>query len=144
MAFLANPGDFPAVRAALDPALTSARLPDAVLASPIYMGEAERYVRRKVVGAGLDPDALTVDQQAAGKVAAIYRLAALVAPVIPIIVREQDRDYSYQRQATDWASLQAQLMERADDALDGLLGAEPEAEAGTAWMFGLANGYRGR
>lgn len=142
MAALIGASDWPDVRAALDAKLTSALLPDRVIASPIYAGEAHRRVLRALPGAAslTDPD-----QIAAARSAAIYTLAALLAPIVPIIVREQDRDYSYQRQAPDFTTLTIELQQRADDMLAELAGtaAQDEAAVTASWLFGRASADRG-
>lgn len=134
--------DYPDVRRALDATLDARLLPDSVLDSPIYLGEAERRVIARLPGAA----ALTGADAITTRVATVFILAALVAPVVPLITREQDKDYSYQRAEMDWSGRASQLLADADALLAGLVGEAVSAEADTtaSWLFGLASADRGQ
>lgn len=139
---LLSVNDYPDVRRALDATLTATLLPDSVIGSPIYLGEAERRVIARLPEAA----SLTGVQAITARVATIYLLAALVAPVVPLITREQDKDYSYNRAEMDWSARASQLQADADTLLGGLAGDAVETEATTTagWLFGLASADRGQ
>lgn len=139
MATLLGASDWPDVRAALDSRLTADLLPDRVIGSPIYATEARRRVLKRVPNYG----SLDAEQQETLRTAAIYLLASMVAPAVPIIVREQDKDYSYQREAPDFGALATALSSRADELLAELSGDPVGATDGVSWMFGRASGCRG-
>lgn len=139
---LLSAADYPDVRRALDATLDARLLPDEVISSPIYLGEAERRVIARLPGAA----ALTGAEATIARVATIYTLAALVSPVVPLITREQDKDYSYQRAEMDWSARATQLLADADGLLAGLAGdaVQAEADVTAGWLFGLASADRGQ
>lgn len=136
--------DYPAIRAALDPALTADLIPDAVIALDLYQGLAEARVRDQVptadalVAAGGDP------ARQVRAAAALY-CAALLAPVVPRLVSEQiGRDYRYQRQEVPLDVLVRELEGRATDALARAQGLNPTAAPAVATHFTAAPGTRGK
>ncbi len=139
---LLSVNDYPDVRRALDATLDERLLPSSVIGSPIYLGEAERKVIARLPGAA----ALTGAEASTVRVATIFTLAALVAPVVPLITREQDKDYSYNRAEVDWSARASQLLADADALLAGLAGDAVQAEADTTagWLFSLASANRGQ
>ena len=141
MATLLGPSDWDDVRAAIDAQLTAALLPDRVIASPIYAAEARRRVLARVP----DPDSLSAEQQLSLRTAAILMAASLITPIVPTIVNERDKDYSYQRQAPNFADVAYQLRARADEMLGELAGeiVATEASAHAGWLFGRASADRG-
>lgn len=131
--------DYPEVRAALDVSLTAVDLPDAIIALPIYEPAAEAEVLRR------DPAAATRTgtQGQQIHIAAVLLTAALLAPQMPVIVREQDDStYSVQRQPVDLAALAAQLQQRAIEALAVVLEVD-QVTPDRPTFFALASGRRG-
>ncbi|MGN6814406.1 MAG: hypothetical protein ACTHMP_26365 [Thermomicrobiales bacterium] len=130
---------YPAVRAALDLDLTADELPDSVIAMPIYAGAADSAVLAR------DPDALTQTGDALQHVknAAVLFCAALLAPVVPQIVRERTPEYDYWLTKTEWTDRAPLLRGRAEEELAAyLLPAETAAYRPT--LFARASATRGR
>ena len=131
--------DYNDVRAALDATLDELSLPNNVISSTIYQGSAEQQIIARIPTAAT----LTGVEQIQVRVATILLTAALIAPVVPMLTREQDKDYSYQRQPIDWTEVASRLQSRVDAILGSLAGDAPTATSGTAFMFGRASGCRG-
>lgn len=117
-----QPEDYPAVRAALDPALDATTLPDATIELPIFLDAADLELKR------LAPDwADYVDEPEATqlRLAAIYLTASLIAATTPAIVAEAvgKGDYSYRAERPSPAELAALLRARAVAAVDLATGA---------------------
>lgn len=136
---------YPAVRAAIDPTLEPALLPDAVLALPIYVPAAILDVL------ALDPDAETRTGPALRRLqnAAVLFAAARALPRTPIIESEAFADYRYGRAKID---VRARADELADQAraevaaalvLAGGVAPAPVADDRPI-TFTLARGSRGR
>lgn len=136
---LITSADYPDVRRALDASLDATTLPDAAIASPVYQGQAELDVLARY------PDAAAATGTAAlqVKIATILLTAAYMAPAVPLIVREQDKDYSYQRQAIDWLDAQERLRARAEQVLSGLAGETVTSGDFAGVLFARASGCRG-
>lgn len=79
MAYLLPVNRYDDIRRAVDPTLEDEAIPDEVISSPVYLGEAERWAR------GLDVLAATRsgDEQEALYMGIIYYTAALISPMIP-------------------------------------------------------------
>lgn len=131
--------DYNDVRAALDATLDAVSLPDSVISSPIYQGIAEMQIVARVPTAAT----LTGVEAIQVRVATILLTASLIAPAVPMLTREQDKDYSYQRQAIDWTEVASRLQSRVDSILGSLAGDAPTVEGGVSFMFGRASGCRG-
>lgn len=134
-------GTYPAIRAALATDLTAAALPDAVLDLVVYTGAAELAIK------GLDPawatDILDATKNAALQLAAIYWCAALVAPALPRLLREniQNGQYSYVADLIPVAELVALLRARALSLVDLVTSASADL---IPTLFTLAAGSRAR
>lgn len=131
--------DFNDVRRALDATLDATTLPNDVISSPIYQGQAELDILARVPGAA----ALSGVEAMQVRIVAILLTAAYIAPAVPLIVREQDKDYSYQRQPIDWLDAQARLNARAEQILVGLAGEATTTDDFAGVMFARASGCRG-
>ena len=137
MPFLLTPAD---VRIVLDPSMTAADLPDAVITSAIFASTVDATIlARDPLAGGYTGAPLAQVQQAAA-----YLTAALIAPSLPRFVSEQwgATDYKYQLQPRDWVAVAAELRARADILLDLATGVNPDdaliAEV-PAHLFGLAS-----
>jgi hypothetical protein len=105
-----------AVRAALDPTLESDVLPDATVQLDIYMGRASDMVEQWNIDLGLG---LTDDDTHMQR-AATLQTAALIAPSLPVYVRESVPDYTEQRGPTDRSGQQSDLSAQAYAVLSDL------------------------
>jgi hypothetical protein len=129
---------YPGIRAALDVSLDATVLPDAVIALSIYQGAGERDVEQQ------DPDwaTRTGPEATALQNAAIYYIAARLAPAIPALTAEQfGAGQRYTREAFDAAAVAADLRARGDAELALVLG---ETAVAVPTLFTTAHGYRGR
>jgi hypothetical protein len=129
---LLSSGDYPAVRAAIDVSLDELSLPDSIVGLDIYAGTAERYIASRTTGTA-----------EAAKAAAIYYLAALLAPSIPNITSERDEmGLRYERKPVDWAERSSQLQARAEEQID-LANEVTTLSGDRPTMFAVARGRRG-
>ena len=140
MATWVVPGDYAAVRAALDVSLTTEVLPDDVIGLDLYVGAAERDVRYA------DPLADTYVGENAERIkaAAILLTAAYLAPAIPRLSSERLADYQYSQQAVDWNALAAHLRARARQELAAISSTDVAASVALRHpAFARASGTRG-
>lgn len=139
MPFPITSAQYPAVRAALDVSLDATTLPDATIGLAIYAGAAAVDVKRR------DPAWATRTGDALQRLenAQVLFTAALLAPAVPAIEREQMQDYSYTRSKVDWTARAATLIERANEELAAVV--TPTATTpGRPAFFSVAHGGRGR
>lgn len=137
---LLDPSDFPAIRAALDIDLAEDDVPDAIISLPIYQGQGEAEVLRRVPTAG----ALTGDELEAAKLGAVLFTAALVAEGLPRTTQERvgNWQYSQARASADVATIAAGLRKRAEAALVSILPDPPPARRRFAGAFTVARAAR--
>jgi hypothetical protein len=136
---LLSSSDYGAIRAAIDIALDSTTLPDAIIALDLYVGAGQRDVL------SLDPLAESrsgTDVQHA-KTAAILFTAARIVGALPQIVREKELEYEYQRAAVDAIKRAAELRALAEAEIDAYLDPS-QADTGRPTVFAVASGRRGR
>lgn len=142
MATWVTPGDYPAVRAAIDVSLTAAVLPDDTIGLDVYVGAAEREVRLA------DPlaESYSGENMERVKAAAILLTAAALCPAIPRLTSERFADYQYGQQAVDWAALAEHLRRRARAELSAITATDPTTRASTQRhrAFAVATGRRGQ
>jgi hypothetical protein len=114
---LLTPADFQAVRQALDTSFDEEVLPDETVSLDIYQIVGESYVFAAIPTA----DTL-VNSDPRIKIAAVFYVAAELAPVVPHIVRENYGQYSYQLADRDWSKLQAELRRKAELQIAAVIG----------------------
>lgn len=134
--------DYPAVREALDVALTAASLPDATIGRSIYKDAAIADVVALYPTAVSESDAA---KQARLTRAAIFFCAARLAPAVVRITSLSitTRDMSYSRQTFDPEERAAELRALAEAEIGAIV--EPDEETpGRPTMFTTACGRRGR
>lgn len=136
---LLTPAEFEAVRQALDTSLDDETLPDATIALDIYQHVGEARVYALVPTA----DAI-VDTNPRIRIAAIFYVAAELAPVIPHILREDYGQYSYQLDKKDWTKQAADLRRKADEQIAAVIGDPIETEDLMPAVFTLAHANRRR
>jgi hypothetical protein len=134
------PADFDSVRRAIEPTLTATKLPDAVIADPLYADAAEDWVLLQYPAAST---ATGADLDRVKRAAALYA-ASLLAPIVPRILRERVTDYEYQLAAVDWDARASVLLGRAREELTPLLAPTTPGAAIPVAIFELAPGRRGR
>jgi len=130
---------YPSVRAAIDVSLSSAMLPDSVIALSIYKAAAIADVL------AIDADAAdrSGTELAHAQNAAVYFAAARIIAAVPQITRETRDTHTYQRRDVDPAERAAELRSLASAELDAYL-ATDAATADIPTVFQAARGYRGR
>jgi hypothetical protein len=120
------PADYPQIRAALDLTLTAKQLPDATIALPIFLGNAEAEVVVRY------PEAASATDEALQHVknAICYLCAALLAPVVSglLLQRERIDQWEGQRQVVDWTTRADDLRAAAEQELAALADTDPEPE----------------
>ncbi len=135
---LLTPAEFASVRRALDVSLDEVLLPDGVIADPLYLDAAERWVLAVVPAA----ESLTGMDRARAVRAAVLYCAALIAPAVPSITAQNlEGSGGYTRKAMDWAARAAELRALAGVELAPLA---PSMAALRPTMFAVASGARGR
>lgn len=131
---LLTAAEYPSIRRAIDPSLDTTLLPDAVIADPIYLGEAERVILARA------PESATADdpELTAFVRACIYLTAALIAPALPYMTSETTdvASYRYARDPKAAAENGARLLALYEGALATATG------AALALPFALARGCR--
>ncbi len=131
--------DYGMIRSAIDVSLTAARLPDATIELPIYLGAAESEVLRRI------PDAATRvgEELQHVKNAIALLVAALLAPTIPRMSSEKMGEYQYQlASASKVGDIVAELRGRADQELRFLELPSATTRAEPPFFFGLAESGR--
>jgi hypothetical protein len=136
---LLSSSDYAAIRAAIEIGLDSTTLPDSVIALDLYSGAGQRDVL------ALDPlaESRTGDELQHAQTAAILFTAARVVGALPVLTREKELEYEYQRQAVDSLKRAAELRALAEDEIDAYLDPE-QTDTGRPTVFAVARGRRGR
>jgi hypothetical protein len=136
MVFL-TAADYDAVRAALGTDVDDLLVPDDLIGLSIFEGAAEIEILTRV------PDAASFTGTAEQRIrnVAILLTAALIAPAIPRIERENFGDYTSAR-SEDWAARAAQLRQRAETEMAPLLPTSATTRIGLG-VFARATGGRG-
>jgi hypothetical protein len=116
MALLSS-GDYPAIRALIDTALTSGELADAAIGYDQVIGYADRLVKAYVPLA----ESLTGDNLLRAKLAARLIAASELAKSAPQITDVKIGPYTEGRQDVDWRRLSRELRLRADKEIQALL-----------------------
>jgi hypothetical protein len=134
---LLTSANIPSIRWRLDASLDEATLPDAVVVDQVPA--AERLVLAR------DPLAATRtgDDLARVQEAAILFCAALLAPSVPRLTREETDGYRYQADVATWEELAATLRARAEAEIAAVLG-PAKVSSRRPTFFARAPGYRGR
>lgn len=137
---------FDAVRAAIDISLSANDLPDKTIKLSIYQGTAENWVlARDSAAANYKEGGSTPDATKWARVqnATIYKLAALLCPVIPNIIRDDfGENESWQRKPMDYAGRAQELADLAAGELASYLETSPTT-AVLPTFFTLGCGRRG-
>jgi hypothetical protein len=131
--------DYGAVRAALDLSIDEVLLPDGLIEQKIWLDAAEEEVKRRDPGYA-SRGAVELQHL---KNAAIYLLAARIAPSIPDIISERrGQGYQYNREPVNWPAREAKLKADADKEFAAVFSVvNPDATVLT-W-FDSAPGGRG-
>jgi hypothetical protein len=131
--------DYPAIRSALDLSIDTEVIPDSVIEQATNLAAAEQEIKER------DPSWQT--RPAVGqshlKNAAVYLVAARIAPSIPDITREKrGQNQEYQREAVDWLARAAWLKGEATREISAARagGVRPTRKF---TIFGRASGGRG-
>ena len=136
---LLSAADWEAVRAALDPEMSSDDLPDRIIEQPIYAVAAELELLAR------DPIAASRTGTAKAHIrnAGILLTASRIAPALIAITQQTLGSYTFSLSPTDWTKRAALLRVSAERELGMAMGeAAPGLKPYT--MFGVARGRRGR
>lgn len=115
-------GRYPEVRQALDPSLPDTALPDSLIGSDVYAGEAARWVTARDATAA----ARTGEEGAAIERAQVFYTASLLAAVLPSVTSSKQDDHAMTYTRKSAGELAALLLSRAEATMDALVAA-PEA-----------------
>ena len=136
MANLINSSRYDEIRAALDLSLDKNNLPDTLIEKDLFLGQADRWVKARVVNPTTNPAAHNAE---------IYYCAYLLFDSLPQIVSEKaGTGEGYTRKATQLTK--ADLLARAEEQIQL---AQPNVDetdesSDMPTMFTLACGRRGR
>lgn len=139
MAFLLPTNRYPDIRRILDPTLGDAAIPDALIESDLFLGEAERWVVSQ------DATALTRTGEELKAVlrAIIYYTAALISPGLPQTKQENMAGHSA-TMAIDESSSErtARLLRLAQGAIAPLIPAPTPVLVGSIVFVTTVSGRR--
>lgn len=135
--------DFAHVRALIDVRLSEEDIPDSVINSTAFLIASEKEVKRLLKANGCDFDELEgEDDLEAFKLAVLLRTAAYMMSNAPQIMRQTVGQIGHSWEVTNWERMQANLLNRANNALLELCDNE-KVEVVSTTAFATAQSGRG-
>ena len=121
MAWTWNTENYNGIRGLIAPDVTPEHISDAYLGQPAFVPEAERKVRKRLKGAGVDVDTLTGDAREDARLAMMHECAAVLCLTAPQQLRQNLIQVTTEVQAIDWKEKRMFHLSEADELVNDII-----------------------